>query len=340
MEQEIKTCIYGATGYTGAELLRILQKHPHVKITALTSQSYAGKRLSEVFPFFEATPLGSMYLTEEPEEDFEFAFLCLPHEASLHLVPGLLQKGKRVIDLSGAYRISKPEMYPEYYGFEHVYPVLLKRVVYGLPELFRERIKNSDFVANPGCYPTATLLAIYPLLREGIEIEDIIVDALSGVSGAGRKTAQHFHFPEMEGNAFAYSVARHRHTPEMEDVIQRLSGKSVKVRFTPQVIPLSRGMMVKVYVRAEERDYMDIYRKAYGGEPFVIVLDKPPHIKQALGTNHCYLYLHYDKRLKLLTVISVIDNLGKGASSQAVQNMNLMLGFEESTALKDTALYP
>ncbi len=340
MEQEIRVCVYGATGYTGVELLRILLEHPYVKIVSLTSQSYAGKKLSEVFPSFLPTTLGSITLTNEPEENFDIAFLCLPHETSLGLVPELLKRGKRVIDLSGAYRIGDKGKYPEYYGFEHTHPELLGKAVYGLPEVFRKEIKTSQLVANPGCYPTATLLALYPLLKEGVELDFVIVDALSGVSGAGRKTSQKFHYPEMEGDAFAYSVEKHRHTPEMEYLIQKLYGKDIKLRFTPQVIPAVRGMMAKVYTKCKETDFVSLYKETYKGEPFVFVSEEPPHIKHVIGTNFCLLYLYYHRDTSILEVISLIDNLGKGASSQAVQNFNLMMDFDESLALRRPALFP
>ncbi|MCS7307111.1 MAG: N-acetyl-gamma-glutamyl-phosphate reductase [Aquificaceae bacterium] len=340
MEQEIKVCIYGATGYTGAELIRLISQHPHIKLTSITSQSYKEKRLSEVFSHFKATKYGELYLTQEPEEDFDLAFLCLPHEGSLELVPKLLEKGKKVIDLSGAYRIRDANMYPEYYQFEHTYTNILQKAVYGLPEVFREDVKRAKLVANPGCYPTATLLALYPLLKIGTQLEWLVVDALSGISGAGRKTTQKFHYPEMESDAFAYSVNKHRHTPEIEDVIKRISGKSLSLRFTPQVIPMSRGMMVKVYAKCEQDQYTELYRETYKEEPFVSILEEPPHIKHVRGTNHCLIYCYYDTRVGMLQVISVIDNLGKGASSQALQNFNLMMGLDETLGLKHTALYP
>ncbi|MDW8294580.1 MAG: N-acetyl-gamma-glutamyl-phosphate reductase [Aquificaceae bacterium] len=340
MEQEIRVCIYGATGYTGAELLRLLHNHPRARLVSLTSQSYAGKRLSQVFPHFKATPFGEIPLSEEPEEDFDLAFLCLPHEASLELVPELLKKNKKVIDLSGAYRIKNPTVYSQYYGFEHTHPELLERAVYGLPELFREELRKAELVANPGCYPTATLLALYPLLKHSIPFEWVVVDALSGVSGAGRKTAQRFHYPEMEGDAFAYSVERHRHVPEMEDTIRRVWGRDVRLRFTPQVIPMVRGMMVKAYVRCEEEGYEELYRETYKEEPFVLTLSEPPHIKHVVGTNYAFIYCYYDKDVSILEVISLIDNLGKGASSQALQNFNLMFGFEETEGLLQSSLYP
>ncbi len=340
MEQEIRVCVYGATGYTGAELLRLLSAHPHVRVASITSQSYAGGRLSDVFPSFLPTPLGSKRLTQEPEEDFDVAFLCLPHEASLELVPELLKRGKRVIDLSGAYRIEDASKYPQYYGFEHTHPELLSSAVYGLPEVFREHIKKAQLVANPGCYPTATLLALYPLLKERVEMDFIIVDALSGVSGAGRKTSQKFHYPEMEGDTFAYSVVKHRHTPEMEGIIGKVYGRELKVRFTPQVIPAVRGMLAKVYTRCKEMDFKNLYTETYRGEPFVFLRDEPPHTRHVLGSNFCFLYLHYQRDSSILEVISVIDNLGKGASSQAVQNFNLMMGFAEHVALTAPAVFP
>lgn len=340
MEQEIKVAVFGATGYTGAELLRFLRSHPFVKIVSLTSQSYAGKRLKEVFPHLWGSTLGDMLLEEEPQENFDLAFLCLPHETSLELVPKLLQKGKKVIDLSGAYRLKDPSLYPPYYQFEHTHPEYLKDAVYGLSEVYKEDIKGAKLVANPGCYPTAVLLGVYPLLKEGIRFESLIVDALSGVSGAGRKTSQKFHYPEMEANAFAYSVDKHRHTPEMEEKIRELSGMDVKVRFTPQVIPAPRGMMAKIYTRVEKGDYLELYREVYAHESFIVVCQEPPSTKQALGSNYCFVYPYYDDRSQILEVISVIDNLGKGASSQAVQNFNLMFGIEEKTGLEFAPLFP
>ncbi|RMH80668.1 MAG: N-acetyl-gamma-glutamyl-phosphate reductase [Acidobacteria bacterium] len=340
MEQEVRVCVFGATGYTGAELLRVLVNHPHVRIASLLSKSHFGKKLKEILPSFYGFPLGDIKLSWEPEEDFDLAFLCLPHETSLELVPELIKLGKRVIDLSGAYRIGKPDVYLEFYGFEHKHSDLLEEAVYGLPEIFREHIKGARLVANPGCYPTATLLALYPLLKERMEIESPIVDALSGVSGAGRKTTQKFHYPEMEGNAFAYSVEKHRHVPEIEHIVQKVYGKEVKVRFTPQVIPLARGMMVKLYVKCKEHDFKELYRETYKDEPFVVLLDEPPSIKQVLGSNLCLLYPYYDKERSLLQVIGVIDNLGKGASTQAVQNFNLMMGFDEGLSIRMLPIFP
>ncbi len=335
----IRVAVYGATGYTGVELLRYLYKHPEIKIVAIVSSTKAGRRLSEVLPSTITLPYGSMELVSEPGEDYDLAFLCLPHEVSLELAPRLLKEGKRVIDLSGAYRIKESERYPEYYGFEHTHVDLLNRAVYGLPEIFRDRIKGAELIANPGCYPTATLLALYPLTIDGIEFSEVVVHALSGISGAGRKPKQSFHYPEMEGGFFSYSVGKHRHTPEMESVLGELSGRHIKLRFTPTVVPTSRGMLSTAYVKTG-KDLSSIYRDTYSAETFIKVIDTPPNPKWVLGTNFCLLYATYDSRTGYMVIQSAIDNLGKGASSQAVQNVNIMFGFEESTSLEVPSIFP
>ncbi len=340
MEQTLRAVIYGATGYTGIELIKALLNHPYIEISELISSSSAGKKAGEVLPFLSPYYISEKYLVSEPQEDFDIAFLCLPHEVSYELVPELLNKGKKVVDLSGAYRIKDPSLYPEFYGFEHRNEEELSRAVYGLPEIFREEIKKAELVANPGCYPTATLLGIYPFLKAGLEVEDVVVHALSGVSGAGRKTRQHFHFPEMTENFFTYSVEKHRHTPEMEDVIKRVSGKEVRVRFTPTVVPASRGMISAVYLRSEKVNVKELFLDTYGEEIFIRVSDTPPHTKWVLGTNNCFIYPFYDERTDRYVVISVIDNLGKGASLQAIQNANLMLGLEEDTGFLQTPSFP
>jgi len=339
VEQALKVAVYGATGYTGTELLRALSNHPRAEVAYVVSSSAAGQPLGSVIPSLGSGRLASLKLVSEPEGEFDVAFLCLPHEVSLCAVPQLLTQS-RVIDLSGAYRIKDPSLYPEFYGFTHSEPELLERSVYGLPELFREEIRSAGLVANPGCYPTATLLALYPFIREGVEMDTIVVHALSGVSGAGRGTKQHFHFPEMTENFFPYALERHRHTPEMEDVVARLSGRRIRVRFTPVVVPASRGMLVTLYVRTQRVDLRELFLQTYADETFVRVVDRPPMTRWVLGTNCCLLYPFYDERTSTAVVISVIDNLGKGASLQAIQNMNLMFGFEESLALPREALFP
>ncbi|MFN3813054.1 MAG: N-acetyl-gamma-glutamyl-phosphate reductase [Aquificaceae bacterium] len=340
MEQTLRVCIYGATGYTGIELLRILLNHPYVRVVSLTSQTYKGKYISELFPYFSDSYVSNMLLVEEPNEEFDLAFLCLPHDASLELVPNLLEMGKKVIDLSGAYRIRNASLYPEFYGFEHKYPYILERAVYGLPEVFRDSIKSADIVSNPGCYPTAALLSIYPLLKAKVDFEKVVIDAISGVSGAGRKTAQSFHYPEMEQNTFAYSISKHRHTPEIENVIERVSGRDVSVRFTPKVVPMSRGMLSTTYLYMERLDLLELFTETYREEKYVKTVSHPPMTKYVLGTNLCLIFPYYDERTGIALIVSAMDNLGKGASGQAVQNMNLMIGMEETVGIEKIALFP
>ncbi|RUM32134.1 MAG: N-acetyl-gamma-glutamyl-phosphate reductase [Aquifex sp.] len=340
MEQTLRVSIFGATGYTGIELLRSLLIHPFVEIKNLVSQSYKGQKVGEVLPSFSVTYISDIEFVEEPREDYDVAFLCLPHEVSYKLVPKLLEDGKKVIDLSGAYRIRNAEVYEEFYGFKHENRELLEKAVYGLPEIFRKDIKQSQLIANPGCYPTATLLGLYPFIKEGIEFDEIIVHALSGISGAGRKPKQHFHFPEMTENFFNYSVEKHRHTPEMEDVIRRINGREIKVRFTPTVVPVSRGMISTIYLKAEKVDVKELFKEVYKEEIFIKVIDKHPHTKWVLGTNYCFIYPYYDERTDTYVIISSIDNLGKGASLQAVQNMNIMFGLDEDEGLLQTPIFP
>jgi len=332
----VKVGIFGATGYTALELIKLLLNHPKMEITYLGSQSSAGKKLKEIFPFLEDFYVSDLFLeTYDSYPKLDLAFLALPHEVSMELAPKLLEDGIKVVDLSGAYRFNDPGEFRKFYGFEHKYPELLEKAVYGLPEVFREQIKGADFVANPGCYPTATLLALYPLLKHPELWEDgtAIVNGLSGVSGAGRGLKQHFHFPEMVNNMFAYKVVGHRHTPEMEYIARKVLRREVKVRFTPAVVPIDRGMLSVVQVKVKRTDLRELYKETYKGEPFIKVVNEPPKSKEVANTNHCFIYPSYDERTGYAVVVSAIDNLVKGASGQALQNANLMVGFEETLGL-------
>ncbi|NPA58501.1 MAG: N-acetyl-gamma-glutamyl-phosphate reductase [Aquificae bacterium] len=333
----MKVSIVGASGYTGIELIRGLLPYENVEIVQLVSRQYEGQKISQVFPHLSKTRFEDLIFDGDVDEGAgDTFFLCLPHEPSVELVKRLIDRGKKVIDLSAAYRIHSTSAYPEYYGFEHSYPDLVGTSAYGLPEIFRERIKKAKLVANPGCYPTATLLAVYPAVKEGVLSEDTItVNALSGISGAGRGLKQQFHYPEAFGNGYAYSTTGHRHTPEMEDVIRRFSGKEVKIRFTPHVIPVSRGMLSTVVFKTSlKREHLiELYRLEYRYEPFIRVRSKPPQIKDVVGSNFCDIYVDYDERTGMGVVISAIDNLGKGASLQALQNFNLMEGIPENRYL-------
>ena len=340
MEQKIKVAIFGVTGYTGIELLRILSSHKNVSIDSFVSSSHKGKRLSDVLPTSLCNKYAGYIFKGELDEKPDLAFLCTPHEFSLTEVPKLIKENVKVIDLSGAYRIKKVELYQEYYNFMHEFKEILEISVYGLPEIFREEIRRAKLVANPGCYPTATLLAIYPFIKANIKVDRVIVHAVSGVSGAGRKMKQVFHFPEMEGNSFIYSPLKHRHVPEMEDVLERLGAK-VKIRFTPSVIPVSRGMISTVYIQDVE-DKINVYElfyETYREEKFIFVKREPVPISWVRSTNYVFITPLYDERTDTYIIISVIDNLGKGASSQAVQNMNIMLGYDESEGILGGPLF-
>jgi len=331
----MKVAIAGASGYTGVELLRYLlgYKDTEIDIVQITSRQYAGKKLSDVFPHFSGSRFENLVFSEELDLDkADFYFLCLPHEPSVELVKNLQDKNKYVIDLSAAYRITEPEAYKEFYKFEHKYPELLKKAVYGLPELFREKIKKAKIIANPGCYPTASILALYPAVKEGILSEDtIVINALSGISGAGRKLNERFHYPEAFGNSYPYSPLNHRHIPEMENVIERATDKKVKIRFTPHILPVSRGMIATITFKTDTsaEKLKEIYNSYYQKEQFIRLRNNPPEIKAVNGSNYCDIYVNKDDRTGMAIIISAIDNLGKGASSQAIQNFNILAGFEE-----------
>lgn len=339
-KEKTKVGILGATGYTGLELLKILLNHPSLEVSYLGSISNKGRKVKEIFPFLEKFYIGNLEFQdyENIPPNVKLLFLALPHEVSMEIAPKLLEKGYKVIDLSGAYRFRDLEAFKTFYGFEHKYPHLLKEAVYGLPEFFRDKIKKAKLVANPGCYPTATLLALLPLLKEAkdsLKDTTVVVHALSGVSGAGRGLKQHFHFPEMTNNMFTYKVTGHRHIPEMEFIANEVSSLSVKVRFTPTVVPIDRGMLSTVYVRTKKFPIKELYREFYRNEYFVQIVDTPPGSKLVANTNFCFIYPTYDERTETAVVVSAIDNLVKGASGQAVQNANLMLGLEEKAGLEN-----
>ena len=340
----MKVAIAGASGYTGLELLRLLLLNKKIEVVQITSRQYAGKKLSNVFPHFKHSKFENLIFSEELDLNIaDYYFLCLPHEPSVELVYKLNKNNKKVIDLSAAYRIKNSKAYEEYYGFKHKYIDLLKKSVYGLPELYRDKIKNTGIIANPGCYPTASIIGIYPAIKENI-IEDnkIIINALSGISGAGRKLKENFHYPEAFGNAYAYSPVGHRHIPEIEDVINNFSSKKINIRFTPHILPISRGMIATINFETNKslKELKEIYYEGYKNEFFIRFQESPPQIKNVVGTNFCDIYINKDERTNLAIVITAIDNLGKGASSQAIQNFNILAGFDEKYTLDNLTLYP
>jgi N-acetyl-gamma-glutamyl-phosphate reductase len=334
----IRVAILGASGYSALELMRILLRHPEVKITALTTRQTESKAVGEVHPSL-AGRLDLRLENLSPGQVAERAdcvFCCLPHGASAAAVAELLPRGKKVIDLSADYRLNDAAEYKKWYGLEHPDPKRMAETVYGLPELYRDQIKEASLVANPGCYPTSAILALAPLLKAGaISLNGIIIDSKSGVSGAGREPKAHLHFPECNESVSAYGVGTHRHMPEIDQILSDVAAKSVRVVFTPHLIPMDRGILSTCYAEPsreiDDAALLDIMKKFYANEPFVRVSGSLPATKQVSGTNFCDIAVRSVRGR--VVVISAIDNLVKGASGAAVQNFNLMNGFEETTAL-------
>ena len=334
----IDVAILGATGYTALEAMKILLRHPDVRIVAVTSRQEGRTPVSSVHPSL----VGRLDLPLEdlgPEEVGSRAacvFSCLPHCASAEIVPRVLAAGARVVDFSADYRLDDAETYREWYGHEHPDPERLGRTVYGLPELFRDAIREARLVANPGCYSTSAILPLAPLLARGlIERDDIIVDSKSGVSGAGRTPKLMTHFPECNESMSAYNVGRHRHTPEIEQVVARHAGARPRVIFTPQLAPMDRGILSTIYAKPTrtltEREVMDALRDAYAGERFVRVVDHLPGTKDTVDTNFCDVTARVVGGRILL--ISCLDNLVKGAAGAAVQNFNVLFALPETAGL-------
>jgi len=345
----VRIAICGGSGYTGSELMRLLSQHSGVELNAVTSEKSAGKRVTDLFPHLVKYN-GLIYGPLEKERLLSKAdifFMALPHAASQEAVDFFFQKGKRVIDLSADYRLSDPSIYEEWYKTPHHYPNTLKKAVYGLPELYRKIIRKSRLIANPGCYPTSAILAIYPALKEGlIDPESIIVDSKSGISGAGRKADVAVSFCEVNEGFKAYGIGIHRHTPEIEQGLSDIAGKAVRIDFTPHLVPMDRGIITTVYAKLTRKistgKIIELYNRKYLKEPFVEVLEEGfyPNAKHVRGSNYCFIGIKVNERTNTLVMVSTIDNLVKGASGQAVQNMNIMLGFEETAALEGLALCP
>ena len=333
----VRVGIFGASGYTGIELLKILRRHPEVEVVFGTSESSGGQLLSDVYPTTDELPL---IVTEfAPLAKIDLAFLCLPHTAAMVTAKKLLAAGKRVIDFSADFRLKSPEEYKAWYAHEHLAPELLASAVYGLVELNRNAIRKADLVANPGCYPTCAILGLYPLAKAGLLSDaPIIIDAKSGVSGAGRKPSMTTHFVEANENLSPYNIGHaHRHVPEMEQELASAAGKAHKIVFAPHLVPINQGMLATMYV--QPRETMDtnalvgLYRQTYEAEPFVKVLGpgKLASMRYVVGNNQCVISLTAVNGTSI--IVSAIDNLIKGASGQAVQNMNVMCGFDETTGL-------
>ncbi len=345
----LKAAIIGATGYTGGELLRLLSSHPSVRITAATSEQSAGKPVGSLFPYLAST----LDLVLEPldlevvSEKADFFFLALPHTTAMSKAARLIQKGKQVVDLSADFRLKDPALYPKWYKTPHTHPELLKTAVYGLPELYRSSIKKASLVANPGCFPTGALLGLIPLLNEPLVLPDgIVIDAISGVSGAGRSPKLDYHFPEINESALAYNVTDHRHRPEINQALSVLAKRPIHAAFTPHLIPMTRGILTTMYARTqravETGRLTERFETHYKNEPFVRVLPlgEWPSTRNVRGSNFCHISVSADPDAGQVIVVTAIDNLVKGASGQAVQNMNLMAGFNETQGLESPGLFP
>ena len=325
--------VFGAAGYTGALTARLLFRHPSFELRAVTARSDVGRRLDDLYPHHRV-PLTLEELDLDRHGDVDGAVVAYPHGAAAELVKDLRARDVRVVDLSADFRLHDPATYELWYR-RHPAPELLHDAVYGLPERYRERIREAGLVANPGCYPTATLLALGPLARAGL-IEDVIVDAKSGVSGAGRAPTDATHFVTVDENVTPYGVPRHRHTPEIEQELAA-DGVDVRVTFTPHLLPLDQGELVSCYVTSDGAlgrvDLDELYADAYAAEPFVELSSSPPGVRDVRETNICRISAHRDARTGRAIVFAAIDNLWKGASSQAVQNMILMFGLDEGEGI-------
>ena len=335
----IRVAIIGASGYTGAESIRILLRHGGAAVTYLTALPEECGPMQEIFPEFR----GRCELPVEPldlkklADLADVALCCLPHKVSMQFVPELLRAGVKVIDFSADYRLKDVKVYEQFYKAPHTDTTNLAKAVYGLPELFRKQIKKTRLVANPGCFPTAAILAIAPLLREGlIELDSIIVNSVTGASGAGKNPSAKFHFPNMNENLFAYGIGTHRHTPEMEQIAGEIAGADVRILFQPHVGPFDRGILSSVYSQPKSQisseELLQLYVDFYSAEPFVQVRKEAPAVKDVAGTNYCHVFPACVKGR--IVCFSVLDNLVKGASGQAVQNMNILFGLKENQGLQ------
>ena len=340
-----KVAVIGASGYSGEVLVQLLLNHPHAELVAVTSRQNAGQTLAQIFPKFASHPKSKTLRFTDPDakslaKQADVVFLALPHGVAAEYAVPLLAAGCVVIDLSADFRLKSAEIYKEFYSHDHTAPDLLKKSIYGLPEIYRSEIKKSSLIASPGCYPTSILLPTIPLLKAGlIKPADIIADSLSGVSGAGRKAEIDYLFCECNESVRPYGVPKHRHLSEIEEQLSLAAGTKVVIQFTPHLIPVNRGILTTLYLTPEKStDVQKIsacYKKAYGDEPFVRLLEGKalPDTKNVVGTNVCEIAWRLDPRTGRLIVMSAEDNLVKGASGQAVQSMNILCGWPETAGL-------
>ncbi len=344
-----RVAIVGASGYTGVELLRILKLHPSAVVTVVTSRKNAGIAVEELFPSLHGYE-SLRFSAPEPQEicqKADLVFTAVPHQTAMSVVPAFLDAGLKVVDLSADFRIRNRETYEKWYQ-EHSAPDLLSEAVYGLPELYREKIAQARLAANPGCYPTSSILPLAPLLKSGtVSPDGIIIDSKSGTSGAGRGASVATLFCEVNEGFKAYKVGDHRHTPEIEQELASAAGTGVRINFTPHLVPMNRGILSTIYCKLKDQaattgKIISELSEFYADSPFVRILPEGtfPNVSSVRGSNYCDIGVKVDDRTGRLILVSVIDNLVKGASGQAVQNMNIMCGFDENTALEAAAIYP
>lgn len=344
----IRASVVGASGYGGAEAVRLLVGHPGVELVHVTAESQQGRVMSSLYPNLRQFVDQEMVAVDAGRiaQDSDVVIVSLPSGKAMHVVPGLLEQGCKVVDVAADFRLRDAALYPAWYKFDHQAPSLLAEAVYGLPELHRSAISNTRLLANPGCYPAASLLAVAPLVEAGVVApKGIVIDAKSGISGAGRGGGGAIAYSEVNENARAYGVAGHNHTAEIEQELSALAGEAVKVVFTPHLIPMTRGILATVYAplarQLSQAEALDIYDASYRDAPFVRVLrDALPETKATLGSNFCDVTVRLDARTHTAIAIAAIDNLGRGAAGQAVQNLNLMCGLPECAGLMLPALYP
>jgi N-acetyl-gamma-glutamyl-phosphate reductase len=321
--------VAGASGYAGALAARLLWRHPRFELVAVTSRSDAGRRLDDLYPHHRV-PLVLDAFDVDEIGPVDAAVVAYPHGAAAEAVAALHERGVRVVDLSADFRLRDPAVYAEWYR-EHPEPGLIAEAVYGLPELYREDIRDARIVATPGCFPTAAILGLAPLAPY---LDDVVIDAKTGVSGAGRAATDRTHFVSVDENVSAYGVGRHRHTPEMDQELAALGARDLAVTFTPHLVPVDQGELLSCYATlSEDVDAAALYEARYGAEPFVELVGRPPGVRDVRETNYCRIHVHPDERTGKVFVFAAIDNLWKGTASQAVQSLNLMFGFDEGTGI-------
>jgi N-acetyl-gamma-glutamyl-phosphate reductase len=345
----VKVGILGATGYSGIEAVRLLAAHPFVELSVLTSEHYAGREVAEVYRHLAGVDLPPL---EELRTDLiqgraEVVFSCLPEKVATPMIADLVQSGTKVIDFSEDFRLKDPATYRSVFGVDHPAPALLKQSIYGLSEFNRHALREASLVANPGCFPTGALLALLPIIkRDLIEPSSIVIDAKSGTTGARRAASVEQLFAEVNENARAYKVGNHRHVPEMEQEVGNLLGREIAILFVPHLLPISRGILTSIFMRPRtgttEQDVRNAFEASFAKSRFIRLLKSGelPELKNVRATNFCEIAVHLDRRSGTLLVLTAIDNLGKGAAGQAVQNMNLMLGYDEAAGLLGAAPVP